>query len=93
MEIVVKENIANKPMHNGPYVVGEISVPDSHYIPELYSHYQATKDFNQLDRDIYQTQEQSKSADRKKTPKSVIYAGIGVALLAVWKLIRHVLKK
>ncbi|MBQ8168340.1 hypothetical protein IJZ97_02865 [bacterium] len=93
MEIVVKENVANKPMHYGPYVLGEISAPDSHYIPMLYSHYEATKDFNKLDSDIYQKQSQSKPADRKKTPKSVIYGAIVLALVTAWQLIKHALKK
>lgn len=93
MEVVVRENIANKPMHNPPYVVGVLSAPDSHYQPILYSHYQATKDFNQLDRDIFTEREKHKPADRKKTPISVFVAA-GIALVfAGIKTIKHFVKK
>lgn len=97
MEVVVRENIANKPMHNPPYVVGVLSAPDSHYQPVLYSHYQATKDFNQLNRDIFTERDKHKPADRKKTPVSVI-VGTGIAacialVFAGKKAFKHFFKK
>ena len=78
MEVVVKYNEANKPMHYGPYTVGNIIPPDKCYEPHLYSHYAATLEYNQMDRDIYQSQQSAKPADRLKTPKSV-WCGLGLA--------------
>ena len=66
MEVVVKENIANKPMHNPPYVLGVIQAPDYHLEPELYSHFKATKEFNQISNDIFEKKQKEKPADRKK---------------------------
>ncbi len=94
MEVLVKDNIANNPMHYPPYVLGEISAPDSHYIPHLYSDRQATVDHNALNQDIFQKTEKIKPADEKKTP-TAIFVLLGVtALFAAWKLIKKlVLKK
>lgn len=93
MDVVVKENIANKPMHNPPYVAGVLSAPDSHYQPVLYSHWQATRDFNQLEHDIFIEQSKHKRADRKKTPKSVFCVLGAAALLVMWKIGKHIFKK
>lgn len=93
MEVVVKENIANRPMHNEPYVAGILDAPDSHYQPVLYSHWQATKDFNRLDQDIYEKKSKSKAADSKKTPKSVLW-GLGAAgVFVLFRTLKHVFKK
>lgn len=93
MSVVVQENPANKNMHNPNYVAGIIPVPDSHYTPVLYSHYQATKEFNQLTQDIYEAKGNVKPADRKKTPKSVFFAVGAAAIYALWKFAKHIFKK
>ena len=93
MEVVVQDNAANKPMHNAPYVVGHLDAPDEHYIPHLYSHYKATKDFNALDKDIYEQTAKHKPVDRKKTPTSVFCIFGGSILFGLYKLIKHLIKK
>ena len=93
MEVLVKDNIANNPMHNPPYVLGEISAPDSHYIPQLYSHNQATIEHNTLNKDIFEKTKNTKSADEKKTPKA-IFVLLGTAtLFTAWKLIKKFIFK
>lgn len=91
MEVVVKQNEANKPMHYGPFVAGNIVPPDKTYEPQLYSHYTATKEYNQMDKDIFESKNKSKPADRLKTPKSVLYglaiAGITAAVFLIRKFI------
>lgn len=93
MAVVVKENPANKPMKYEPFVLGQIPAPDNHYVPKLYSHIQATRDFNVINKDIYQSSLKEKSLDRKKTPTSV-FCVIGVAgLFGAWKFVKHLFKK
>ena len=93
-DVVVKENILNKRMTYEPrFVLSAIAAPDSHYEPELYSHKKATQNFNQIHRDIYDSMQNSKPADRKKTPKSVLAIfGAGTAYIA-YKLVRKLIKK
>ena len=93
MEVVVKENIANKPMHNGPFVLGVIQAPDKHYEPVLYSHYKATKDFNKLNEDIFVSGEKYNPIDRKKTPASVFCTLGAAALFVLYKTVKHLIKK
>ncbi len=93
MEVVVKNNIANKHMHNGKYVLGVIPAPDEHYVPVLYSHHQATKDYNKLNADIYTERGKYKPIDRKKTPTSVFYVLGATALALLYKLTKHIVKK
>ena len=92
-DVVVKENVLNKPMYNNPrYVLGEVPAPDSHYVPVLYSHYVATKNLNQINQDIYEAQKNAKPADRKKTPKSILLllgAGLTYGLV---KLVQYLIK-
>lgn len=88
MEVVVKENIANKPMHYPPYVLGVIPAPDYHLEPELYSHFKATKEFNQISNDIYVKQQKEKPADRKKTPVGVWCTFGAAALFGLYKIIK-----
>ena len=89
--VVVKHNEANKPMHYGPYTLGNVTPPDECYVPHLFSHHQATKEYNQIDRDIYESRQKSRPADRKKTPKSVLYglalAGVATAFFLIKKFI------
>lgn len=93
MGILVQENQLNSNMHNPPYTTGVIAAPDSHYIPQLYSHYQATKDYNKLNNDIYQSISKEKPADRKKTPVSVIVIGVAAFVFGLFKLAKHLIKK
>ncbi len=93
MSVVVRENIANSNMKNPPYVVGVIPVPDGHIEPVLYSHVQATKDFNQICEDIFVQKNKHKSADRKKTPKPVIYTFFALLAYGIYKTARHLILK
>lgn len=87
------ESVVNQHMKNPPLNVGIISPPDSHYKPVLYSHQQASREFNQLDHDIYQSIKKSERADKKKTPKSVFWLlGIGGITTIVFGL-KKLLKK
>lgn len=88
MEVVVKENIANKPMQNPPYVLGVIQAPDYHLEPELYSHFKATKEFNQISSDIFEKKQKEKPADRKKTPIGVWCTFGAAALFVLYKIIK-----
>ena len=94
MKIVVQENPANYPMYNEPpFVLAESDAPDSHYIPELYSHYKSTVDFNELNRDIFEKAGRSKPADRKGTPLSVKIFGGALGIWGLFKLIKHFIFK
>ena len=92
-DVVVKENVLNKPMYREPhFVLGEVPAPDSHYIPVLYSHHIATQNFNQINQDIYEAQQNSKPVDRKKTPKGVwLLLGTGAAY-GLFKLVQYLIK-
>lgn len=93
-DVVVKENVLNKNMTYSPrFVLGEVPAPDYHYEPELFSHHKATKNFNQIHQDIYESVQSSKPADRKRTPKAVLAIfGIG-GLFGIYKLVRRLIKK
>lgn len=83
---------ANSHMKNSKPHVGIINAPNGHYKPVLFSHVEATKQFNALDRDLYQ---QIKKIDKpqKKTPKSVfVLGGIG-ALCIAFPFLRKLVKK
>ena len=93
MEVVVKENPANKPMKYEAYVLGQIVAPDSHPVPELYSHIKASKQFNGIMNDIYEGSKKEDALDRKKTPASV-YCILGLAsILGVIAFARKLIKK
>ncbi len=89
----MKENIANKPMHNPPYVLGVIQAPDYHLEPELYSHFKATKEFNQISNDIFVQKQKAKPASDKKTPVGVICTFAAAALLVLYKIIKTAIFK
>lgn len=93
MEVLVKDNIANNPMHNPPYVIGEIAAPDWHYIPQLYSHKQATLEHNALNEDIFEKTKKTKPFDEKKTPAAVFVLLGTAALFTAWKLIKKLIFK
>ncbi len=59
-------------MRANPQPVGVLDVPNDHHKPVLYSHEHATKEYQQLERDLYQ---QMKKIERpsKDTPKSVFW--------------------
>ena len=83
----------NSHMKNPPLNVGVIIPPDSHYTPVLYSHTKASRDFNQLDHDIYHSVQKSERVDRKKTPKSV-FAALTLSALAIgFILLKKLFKK
>lgn len=93
MEVLVKNNIENNPMHYGPYVLGEISAPDSHYIPQLYSDRQATIDHRELNNDIFESAKKEKPIDEKKTPAAVFVVLGTTALLTAWALLKKAIFK
>ncbi len=83
----------NQHMKNTSFNVGVIQPPDSHYKPVLYSHVQASRDFNRLDEDIYHSMKTYEGTDTRKTPKSVFVA-LGAAALAIcYPIIKTALKK
>ena len=92
-EVVVKENVLNKPMYYEPhYVLGEVPAPDSHYVPVLYSHHIASENLKQIDRDIYEAKKEYKPADTPKTPKGILFAlGAGV-VYGIVKLVQYLIK-
>ena len=74
---VVNNTTTNSHMKNPPLNMGVIIPPDAHYKPIIYSDHRATKEFNQLNQDIYTSAQKSKNIREKKTPLSVkILAGI-----------------
>lgn len=93
MSVVVQENKANQHMKNQPFVVGIIPAPNWHYKPVLYSHTQATRDFNKICEDIYIKENRNRVIDKKKTPSSVLYTLAAGALFGIYKLGKHLIKK
>ena len=93
MEVLVKDNIANNPMHYPPYVLGEIPAPDSHYIPHLYSDRRATAEHNVLNQDIFEKAKKTKPADEKKTPMAIRVLLGSTVLFATWKLVKKLIFK
>lgn len=72
----------NRNMKNAPLNVGVLTPPDSYFKPVLYSHIQATNEFNKLDHDIYISMKNTDTIERHKTPKSV-FVTIGLGILAL----------
>lgn len=91
--IMESVNSTNAHMKNPPLNMGVIIPPDDHYKPVLYSDREASKAFNQLDHDIYQSVKKSEKANNKKTPKSVFWV-LGLTALALCiKPVRKLFKK
>lgn len=92
-EVVVKENVLNRPMYYEPhFVLGEVPAPDSHYVPVLYSHQIASQNLKQINQDIYEARNENKAADKPKTPKGIlVLLGAGLTYGAV-KLVQHLIK-
>lgn len=76
------ESVANSSMKNPVLNVGVLIPPDEYYKPVLYSDIEASKNFNQLEQDIYRSVKKSKKLNERKTPKSV-FAALGTCLLTV----------
>lgn len=82
----------NQNMKNLPLRVGVIVPPDNHYKPVLYSHVQASKDFQVLNHDLYVSMKNSEDIRKKKTPTSVFVAlGLG-ALVIAFPFIKKIFK-
>lgn len=83
----------NQNMKNLPLNVGIITPPNSLYKPVLYSHQEASRDFNRLNHDIYVSMKNSESIEKRKTPASVFtFLGIGALALSfplIKKLFKH----
>ena len=60
----------NPNMKNSQLNVGIITPPNDHYKPVLYSHAQASRDFQVLNHDLYVSMKNSESIEKRKTPKS-----------------------
>lgn len=91
--IMESVNSTNAHMKNPPLNMGVIIPPDDHYKPMLYSDREASKAFNQLDHDIYQSVKKSEKANNKKTPKSVFWV-LGLGSLAIaFTFLRKLIKK
>ena len=75
--VSVNSNMKNKPLN-----VGILTPPNGFVKPVLYSHEQASRDFNKLNHDIYTSMKNSESIERRKTPKSV-FAFLGIGSLAL----------
>lgn len=67
--VVQIDNPANRQMHNGDFpVVKDLNAVG--YLPkkQLYTDYEAQKNFNQIQMDIYETQKHTKVKSRQKFP-------------------------
>lgn len=83
----------NQNMKNQPLNVGILTPPNGFVKPVLYSHEQASRDFNKLNHDIYTSMKNSESIEKRKTPKSV-YAFLGIGALALsFPLIKKIFKR
>lgn len=83
----------NNNMKNPPLNVGILTPPDRYNKPVLYSHVQASNEFNRLNHDIYTSMKSSESIEKKKTPKSVFVA-FGLGLLAIcYPILKQFIKK
>ena len=79
---VVVENPANQNMKLGNYTSGVINPSDFCYNPVLFSDYECTKQFHQMERDVYQqTHKNRKIGKSKKMPKSVfVFLTLAIAI-------------
>ena len=93
MEGSVTSNSYNIYTKNPPLRVGILNAPDDHYRPVLYSHVQATKDFNNMSTDLYLKMRDAKPQDRHKTPKSIYYLVAAGILTPAFLALRKFLKK
>lgn len=72
--------------------VGVINAPNSLKKPVLYSHIQATREFNKLDAEVNQKIKKAKPKT-KDTPKAVyVFLGLGALLLSI-PFLKKLIKK
>ncbi len=71
----------NQHMKNTRFKVGVVAPADKYYKPVLYSEAQVARDFNQINRDIYDGRKKAKNPNEKKTPPSV-FVVLGLGALA-----------
>ena len=98
MNDVVVENPLNNSMKMDKFNTGVIPTPGMHYKPVLFSDYECTKQFHQMERDIYESKEKKQEFGKNlKTPKSlfiilaapcVLYGGAKLV-----KIIKNIFKK
>ncbi len=78
--VVQVDNPANRNMHNGDKpVVSTVDAPG--FLPkrQLYSYYEAEKQFKEVQQDIFEKQKKTKAPDKKKIPNIIkILLGAGV---------------
>lgn len=93
--VSVQNNSVNNTVNTSPagsgLHIGVVNPPDKFQKVVLYSDAEATKQFKQLNRDIYAKQKQVSFEETKKTPKSVFYivgSGILATLGVVWRCVR-----
>lgn len=91
--VVQIDNPANRQMHNGDLPVVK-NLEAVGYLPkrQLYSDYEAQKNFNQVQMDIYETQRRTKAPDRRKFP-TILKILIPTTVVALGILFRKDLTK
>lgn len=72
----------NQHMKNTNFHVGVVVPPDKFCKPVLYSDAKASRDFQMLNKDIYEGKKKAKNLNEKKTPISV-FIFLGLASLAL----------
>ena len=75
-------SVANQNVKKTGFSVGVVVPPDGFHKPILYSDKIASRKFNILEKDIYQSVKKSKNKNEKKMPQSV-YWFLGLGLLAI----------
>lgn len=92
--IGIMESVSvNQHMKNTGFNVGVVIPPDRFYKPVLYSDAKATRDFQMINKDIYEGQKKAKKLNEKKTPKSV-FVFLGLASLAMaFPFLKKLVKK
>ncbi len=92
--IGIMESVSvNQHMKNTGFNVGVIVPPDKFYKPVLYSDAKATRDFQMINKDIYEGKKKAKKLNEKKTPTSV-FVFLGLASLAIaFPFLKKLIKK
>ena len=76
---LVKENIANRPMHYEEVQMGIIHPPDKMPVATVYSAREGRMRYNHMQHDLYEGQKKAKPP-QKKTPK-IIKILLGIAAI------------
>jgi hypothetical protein len=83
----------NQHMKNTGFNVGVVVPPDKFYKPVLYSDAKASRDFQQMNKDIYEGRKKAKKLNEKKTPTSV-FVFLGIASLALaFPYVKNLIKR